>query len=126
MEKYENFLNLEVVWKDEHMLELEVTVSNNGYSGVARGYTTGEDLEILAKQLEGFTGNGQSIFYEIKESIQIGSLSISFCPIPSSGLIGVQVYLESPGSDNCQNSNLSLELLVEPNSIDNFQNIYKL
>ena len=121
MKEYENFLNLEVVWKEEHMLELEVTVSNNGYSGVARGYDTRERLETLAKQLEGFPKDDQPIFYEIKESSQLGDLSISFCPIALSGLVGVKVHLESEGSSNCQNSNVSLELLVEPNSIDIFQ-----
>jgi hypothetical protein len=121
MKEYENFLNLEVVWKDEHMLELEISVSNNGYSGVARGYDTGEHLEILAKQLEGFPKDAQSIFYEIKESMQVGDISISFCPIDPSGLVGVKVFLESEGSINCQNSNVSSELLVEPNSIDIFK-----
>jgi hypothetical protein len=121
MKEYENFLNLEVVWKDEHILELEVTASNNGYSGVARGYDTGESLGILAKQLEGFPKNGQSIFYKIIESFPLGYLSISFCPIIPSGLVGVKVYLEKEGSIDCQNSNISLELLVEPSSIDIFQ-----
>ncbi|MES1222209.1 MAG: hypothetical protein ABUT20_42330 [Bacteroidota bacterium] len=53
MKEYENSLNLEVVWKDEDMLELEVTVTNNSYSGVAQGYTARERLEILAKQWDG-------------------------------------------------------------------------
>jgi hypothetical protein len=121
MKEYENFLNLAVIWKDEHMLELEVTVSNNGYSGVARGYDTGEHLQILAKQLEGFPKDDQSIFYKIGTSLLQGHLSISFCPITPSGLIGVKVYLEREGSIDCQNSKVSLELLVEPSSIDIFQ-----
>lgn len=121
MKEYENFLNLEVVWKDEHMLELEVTVTNNGYGGVAQGYDTREQLEILAKQLEGFPKDDQPIFYKIGKSIQQGHLSISFCPISLSGLVGVKVYLEREGRTDCQNSNVSTELLVEPNSIDIFQ-----
>jgi hypothetical protein len=115
MKEYENFLNLEVIWKDEHMLELEITVSNNGYSGVARAYDTGERLEILAKQLEGFPKDKESIVYEI------GDLSISFCPNDPSGLVGVKIYLESAGSFNCQNSTISLELVIEPSSIDIFK-----
>jgi hypothetical protein len=121
MKKYENFLTLEVVWKDEHILELEVTVSNKGYSGVARGYDTGEHLQILARELEGFPKDDQSMSYEIGESLGSGTLSLSFCPITPSGLVGVKVSLESKGSIDCQNSTLSLELLVEPNSIDVFQ-----
>ncbi|HTE07425.1 MAG TPA: hypothetical protein VK628_01605 [Flavitalea sp.] len=116
----ENFLSLDVVWKDEHMLELEITVSNNGYSGVSRGYDTGEHLQILANQLEGFPKDDQSIFYKIGESLGQGDLSISFCPISLSGLVGVKVHLEKKGPINCQNSNVFTELLVEPNSIDIF------
>jgi hypothetical protein len=121
MKEYENFLTLEVVWKDEHMLELEVTVANNSYSGVARGYDTREALAILAKQLEGFPKDDQPIFYKIGESLQQGHLSISFCPIGLSGLVGVKVYLEKGGLTGCQNSNVSTELLVEPSAIDIFQ-----
>ena len=121
MKEYENFLTLEVVWKDEHMLELEITVSNNGYRGVARGYDTGERLEILTKQLEGFPKGDRSIYYEIRESMQQCPLSISFCPISPSGLVVVKVYLEKEGPNDCQNSNISTELLVEPSSIDTFR-----
>jgi hypothetical protein len=121
MKEYENFLNLEVVWKDEHMLELEVIVTNNSYSGVARGYDTREQLEILANQLEGFPKDDQPVFYKIGESMQQGHLSISFCPISLSGLVGVKVYLEKGGWTDCQNSIVSTELLVEPSAIDIFQ-----
>lgn len=121
MNKYENFLKLEVVWKDEYMLELEVTVSNNGYSGIGRGYDTGESLENLAKQLEGFPKDDQPILYTIEESSRAGDLSISFCPIRYSGLIGVKVHLQMEGSKDCKNSTVSLELPVEPNAIDIFQ-----
>ncbi|WP_431211760.1 hypothetical protein ACQ86N_39110 [Puia sp. P3] len=121
MEEYKNFLNLDVVWKDEYMLELEITVSNNGYSGVSRGYDTGEHLQILAEKLQGFPKDDQSIFYEIGQSLGQGILSISFCPITPSGLVGVKVHLEKEGPINCQNSKVFTELLVEPNSIDTFQ-----
>ena len=55
------------------------------------------------------------------KSLPQGHLSISFCPIDPSGLVGVKVFLESDGSNDCQNSKVSLELLVEPNSIDIFK-----
>jgi len=121
MKEYENFLQLEVVWKDEHMLELEVTVSNNGFRGVDRGYDTGGHLKALAKQLEGFPRDDQSIFYEIKGSMGTGNLSFLFYPNSPNGIVGVKVHLESEGTNNCQNSSLSLELLVEPSAIDIFQ-----
>lgn len=121
MKGYQNFLTLEVIWKDEHMLELEVIVTNNGYRGVAQGYDTGERLEILAKQLEEFPKNAQPIFYNIQESMKQGHLSISFCQVSRSGLVGVKVYLEKGGLTDCQHSNISTELLVEPGSVDTFQ-----
>jgi len=92
-----------------------------GGIGIARGYDTAERLEILAKQLKGFPRGDQSVFYEIKEWKQHGNLSISFCQITTGGLVGVKVHLENEGSVNCQYSKVSLELLVEPNSIDVFQ-----
>src|SRR5205809_1071012 len=101
MKDCENFLHLEVVWKEENMLELEVTVTNNCYSGVAQGYGTREELEILAKQLEGFPKGDQPIFYTIGESMQQGHLSISFYPVRHSGLVRVKVYLEKEGRTDC-------------------------
>ena len=121
MKQNENFLQFEVVWKDEHILELEVGVSNNGYSGVARGYDTGERLEVLAKQLKGFPKDDRSIFYEIKGSMGMGTLSFAFCLNSPNGIVGIKVHLEGEGSYDCQNSILSLELLVEPSAIDIFQ-----
>src|SRR5882757_9425264 len=103
MEDHENYLYLEVVWKDEHMLELEVTVSNNGFRGVARGYDTGEHLAVLAKQLEGFPKDEQSIFYEMSGS-RGGNLCFSFCLNSPNGIVGVKVHLESEGTSDCQNS----------------------
>jgi len=121
MKEYENFLNLEVVWKDEDIIELEVTVTNNGYSGVGQGYTTQEQLKTLVKQLEGYPKDDHPIFYRIGESMLQGHVSISFSPFSPSGLVGVKINLEKEGPADGQHSSVSTQLLVEPNSIDIFQ-----
>ena len=124
MKESGNFLKLEVVWKDEYMLELEVTVSNNGFSAVAYGYDTAECLEKLAKELKGFPKFDRSISYKMENSGG-GSFtkwhSIRFTPIIDSGLAGVKVDLEHDGAIDCQNSTVSVELVAEPNSVDIFK-----
>jgi hypothetical protein len=125
MKEYENFLLLEVVWKDDWAIELELTVSNQGFSGRTRCYDTAERLAVLAKQLEGFPKNDQSIFYKIGEPIgePARESHLSFCSslILPSGLVRVGVQLENEELYNDRVSKVSTELFVELSSLDTFQ-----
>lgn len=47
-------LIFEVIYTDEHLTELEVSVRSNGFSGSTQVYTTGSRLARLAKSLQGF------------------------------------------------------------------------
>jgi hypothetical protein len=49
-----NQLSLEVVYHDEHLIEVECRVAVGEWSGVARGYSTQRDLEGFASHLHQF------------------------------------------------------------------------
>ena len=47
-------LCMEVLWRDEHLMEIQVTADNSEFRGVAAGYTTAEDLLEFLDQLAEF------------------------------------------------------------------------
>jgi hypothetical protein len=125
MAGYENFLLLEVVWKDDWAIQLEYTLSNNGFSGRTRFYDSAKQLALLAKQLEGFPIGNQSIHYKIGEPVgePAGESHLSFCSslILPSGLVRVRVHLENEELHYSRVSKVSTELFVELGSLDTFQ-----
>src|SRR5215204_2209565 len=87
-------LSLEVIWKDEHMLELEVVASNKFFKGVTHVYDQAECLHELAEQLINFPNNSPPVFYESGEKDSYAYFSLKFYPVGSAGVIGVQIHLE--------------------------------
>jgi hypothetical protein len=124
MEEQEKGLKLEVIWKDDDMLELEVTVSNINFRGVTQVYDTSESIKDLANKLGGFPKNEEPVFYELGEKDSYAYVSIKFYSISAIRLIGVQVHLEENVNTNFRSeekSKVSLELIIEPNFIDVFE-----
>ena len=123
MRTEELFLSVEVVWKDEHMLEVEVTASNAFFRGTTRVYDTSESLIGLANQLVAFPIEKDSLFYQIGEKDSYAYCSFRFYPISDYGLVGIHIQLEENVSTvyrEEEKSKLSLELLLESQSIDIF------
>jgi hypothetical protein len=120
----EAFLSLEVIWKDDDMLELEVIAANKFFSGLTRTYDTDTHIMWLAKQLVGFPNTNVPIVYEAGEKDSYAFISLKFYPLNVSGLVGVQVQLEQNVPNEYrpeEKSKLVTELVVEPNAIDVFQ-----
>ena len=63
----QSFLSLEVIWKDDHMLKLEVFASNILFKGVTHVYDQAKCLHRLSEQLLNFSNNSQPVFYESGE-----------------------------------------------------------
>lgn len=119
-----SFLELKVIWKDDDMFELKVIASNIHFFGSTEVYEQSEHLLSFASSLKDFPNDIKSLFYEIGRQDSYAYFSARFYPIGRSGLVGVEMNFESNVSTEFrpeEKNKLKLEIIVEPNSIDNFQ-----
>ncbi|RYY42673.1 MAG: hypothetical protein EOO06_20820 [Chitinophagaceae bacterium] len=124
----QSFLSLEVIWKDDHMLELEVVASNKFFKGVTQVYDQADCLYQLSERLLSFSNNSQPVFYEAGEKDSYSYISLKFYPVNSTGIIGVQIHLEENVPTEYrpeEKSKLALEILTELSAIDDFQRFLK-
>jgi hypothetical protein len=119
-----SFLELKVIWRDDDMFELKVTASNGRYFGTTEVYDTKEKLANFAFLLKGYLVNPIILFHEAGEKDSYAYFAMKFYSIGNSGHIGVQILLEENVATEYrpeEKDKLSLEILVDLNSIDNFQ-----
>ena len=124
MENRKSFLELKVVWKDNDMFELKVTASNGRFSGMTEVYDTTESLSSLARSLSNFPTVIKTLLHEAGEKDSYSYFSMMFYPVGRSGLIGVLINLEENVATEYrpeEKDKIKLEIIVELNSIDNFQ-----
>jgi len=124
VENRKSFLEIKVIWKDDEMFELRVTASNINFFGTTDVYDKSECLANFAKTLKGFPKDNETIFYELGEKDCYAYFSMKYYSIGKSGYIGVEINLESdvPTVYRQEEKNkIKLEIIVEPNAIDNFQ-----
>ncbi len=119
------YLKLEVVWKDEDMFEIQVSTNNGRYSGITEVYETKESLSSFAHGLKGFPFGNSKLSHSCGEKDSYAYFEMNFYPIGTSGIVGVQIILEENVATEFrkeEKDKLVMELIVEPNSIDRFQN----
>lgn len=119
-----SFLELKVIWKDEHMFELRVIASNGRYFGTTEVYDTSDSLSDFAKSLLDYPMNEKPLMYEAGEKDSYAYFAMKFYCVNNSGHIGVLINLEENVQTEYRHEEkhkLKLEIIVEPNAIDNFQ-----
>ena len=119
-----SFLELTVIWKDDHMFELRVRTLNTRFSGTTEVYDTSDTLSNFAKTLIGFPTDNKTLFYEAGEKDSYSYFSMHFHCIDTAGHIGVEINLEenvSTAYRQEEKDKLKLEIIVVPSAIDNFQ-----
>jgi hypothetical protein len=119
------YLKLEVVWKDEDMFEIQVSANNGRYSGTTEVYETKESLSSFADSLKGFPIDNGKLSHSCGEKDSYAYFEMNFYSIGTSGIVGVQLMLEENVATEFrqeEKDKLVMELIVEPNSIDSFQN----
>lgn len=117
-------LRLEVIWKDEHMFELQVNVSNGRYSGTTEVYEVDKPLLEFAQKLDGYPKGQTTLKHTCGKKDSFSYLEMNFYPLDGSGKVGVLILLEeNVATDYRENEKdkLKLELIVEPSAIDRFQ-----
>jgi len=117
-------LEIEVIWKDVHMIELGVTTCNGYYSGTTQVYTAGKYLVDFAGSLVGFPeGREQTLYFEAGEQDSYGYFSIRLYCLDALCHTAAQIKLEREATTLRSKSRdkLDLELLFEPSSLDMFR-----
>lgn len=116
----ENYVRLEVVYVDEHLMELKATVKNDGWGGVASTFTTADQVASFAKQLSNFANHpvGQ-VPFEIGSQESIGLIGLKFYIIDKARHVRCQVRLATDSSRESV-SRLSIEVETEPSFVERF------
>ncbi|HWY98963.1 MAG TPA: hypothetical protein VNY36_07760 [Bacteroidia bacterium] len=125
MNNSKSFIELKAVWKDDHMFELSITATNGYFLGTTQVYNTTEALSRFAESLFRFPKDKDEhpIVYEAGIKNGYAYFSMKFYCIDPAGHIGVQLNMESNDLKQISKAKdtVTLEILVEPNAIDNFQ-----
>jgi hypothetical protein len=123
-DKLKSFLELQIVWEDDDMFELKVTASNSRYFGTTEVYDTTESLFSFAQALIGFPKDNKKLLHEAGFKDGYAYFSMNFYCIDEAGHIGVEINLEDNVATEFrpeEKDKLKVEIIVEPNAIDNFQ-----
>src|SRR5436190_14784495 len=123
-DKLKSFLELQIIWKDDDMFELKVTASNERYFGTTEVYDTKGTLSKFAQALIGFPNNNKNLLHEAGFKDGYAFFSMNFYCIDNAGHIGVEINLEDNVATEFrqeEKDKIKLEIIVEPNAIDNFQ-----
>ncbi|WP_293304441.1 hypothetical protein [Pedobacter sp. UBA5917] len=124
IKNYGSYLILKVIWKDIHMLEIGVEVTNGRYSGKTEFYESAENLKKFATLLSGYPNGNNAAIYEAGEKNGYSYFGAKFSVLNRSGHISVLINLEENVSTEYradEKDKLKLEIIVEPNAIDIFQ-----
>lgn len=124
MKDNEKYLELEVIWKDDDMFELRITVDNGRYSGITEVYDQREPLYEFALKLKGFPNGLDRIMHSAGEKDSYAYFEMIFYSIGPTGKGGVLMTLEENVSTEYRENEkdkLKLEIIVEPAAIDIFQ-----
>jgi hypothetical protein len=123
-EKLKSYLELQIIWKDDHMFELKVIASNGRYFGTTEVYDTKESLFEFGQKLIGFPNKSKPLFYELGIKNEYAYFSMNYYCIDNAGSIGVEINLEEKVATQFRNEEkdkIKLEIIVEPSAIDRFQ-----
>ena len=119
-----NQLTFKIIWQDPDMVELEVYVGNDGFSGKTDVYTTYDSLKCLADSLIGFP---KSVEEEVKfsagEKDSYSYTGLRFYCYRKSGHTAFEAEIESNVATEYrpeEKAKLKLEVMFEANSLDTF------
>jgi hypothetical protein len=124
MSIHNRFLKLKIIWKDDDMFELEISANNGRYSGTTEVYEQKEPLLNFANRLDSFPNKQKVLVHSIGEKDGYSFFEMKFYQLDPTGKVGVLIALEENVSTTYrpeEKHKLTMELLVEPNAIDQFQ-----
>lgn len=124
-----NYLKLEVIWKDEHMFELQVTANNGRYSGITEVYEVSDSLLRFVNELNEFPFKKDKVIHSLGKKDCYAYFEMEFYKIGLTGKCGLLITMEENVETEYrkkEKDKLSMELIIEPNSIAIFCQELKL
>ena len=118
-----NYLKFEVIWKDDDMIELQISANNGRYSGITEVYEVPDSLIELVNQLNGFPFGKDKVTHICGEKDSYAYFEMDFYKIGPTGKCGVLITMEENVATEYrreEKDKLSMELIIEPNAIDAF------
>lgn len=119
IDEYTSKIYFDIVWKDEHIFEFEITAANGRFSGTTKVYDQFDSLLTFIDTLKDFPKNADPLQYEMGDQDGYSYFSMKFSTINTSGHIGVLVNMEGNVTLG-HKEKLELTIYTEPNAIDNF------
>jgi len=120
----EQQIALEVVYADEHLIELEARVGVGKWRGEARAYTTAQNIRAFSEQLEHFLSQiTGEVAFQVGEENGIGMIALWFYTTDRARHIACQVRLASQTATEHRPeevSKLALEASTEPAAVARF------
>lgn len=120
----ENKFNLEIIWKDEDMIEVKAQASNGRYCGVTIVYTTKAALKQMGEKLKGFPENTEDKYeYSAGNKDSYALLSMKFYTIDKAGHTATQICMEDNVSTEYrpeEKNKIQLEMQFEPAQLQIF------
>jgi len=119
-----NQLELEIVFEDEHLIEVRARVTCRGWTGNATAYAGHADLEDFAGRLRQFSATLQgSAALELGKKNGIGFIGLNFYEIDTAGHVVCAISLATQTATDSRAEEmwrLALEMQTEPGLIDAF------
>ncbi len=109
-------IEITIIYLDEHLIELAVSVSNGRFSGEANLYTGHDRLAKFADQLAGFPARAQ----DRREFDLGGDARFRFYCVDSLGHAGVNVDLQAVSYMTDDAERLSCFIALEAAAVDDF------
>ena len=118
-----SYLAIKVIWKDDHMFEINVQATNGRYLGTTDVYETSDNLANFARLLLNYKAE-KDLVYEAGKKDGYAYFGMKLSPINHSGHISLLINLEENVATEYRDDEkdkLKLEIIVEPHAIDVFQ-----
>lgn len=117
--QHEAYLIFEVIWSDEHCIELTIQVSNGVFAGKISTYDSPDYIIEFTTKLNGFPNQNEPLTYTAGSRESHSYFEMTWHRKGPAGLVSIEVSIEeSP-------QYLQLELLTEPSAIDVFHKKFK-
>lgn len=119
----ENKLKFEIIWKDDHIFEMEIFADNGRYSGTIEVYESSSQLMDFANELSRFPFEKETITNSYGEADSESYFKMDFYKVSPAGKCGVKITMEEDVTTEHKNvvkDSLIMELIIEPNAIDEF------
>lgn len=105
------FLEIEIVWSDEDLLEISTRASNGRYSGIIQTYTQDTYLQKFADNLVGFPKKiSDEVIFESNYGMDDTFLTLVFHCNDGVGHTSVKVSMKEESNPNREDYKVSFEL----------------